>query len=158
MHNRPIAKTLVAAAALASVLAFIALVTAAPASAQQPPTVTAPPVADPQMPAMSQFEFGKLLVAQRCSNCHATELGIDTFAPPLTNLYGRKAGSVEGFTYSPNIKNLDVEWSAKTLGDWLTATTHDTPDIRMRHVGVVEPTSREAILAYIATLPGNGGK
>ncbi len=158
MQNPPFAKTLVAAAALASVLAFIALVSAAPASAGQPPAVTAPPVAEPQMPAMSQLEFGKMLVVQRCANCHATELGDDKFAPPLTNLFGRKAGSVEGFIYSPNIKNLDVAWSAKTLGDWLTATTHDTPDIRMRHVGVVEPTSREAILAYIATLPGNGGK
>ncbi len=158
MQKNFIAKTLVASAALACLVAFIALVSAVPASAEQPPLVTAPPVTEPQMPAMSQLEFGKMLVMQRCSNCHATELGVDAFAPPLTNLFGRKAGSVEGFTYSPNIKNLGVEWSAKTLGDWLTATTHDTPDIRMRHVGVVEPTSREAILAYIATLPGNGGK
>ncbi len=109
----------------------------------------------PQLPPMSQIEFGKLLVTQRCANCHAVAIGQDRYAAPLHNLFGRKAGSLKGYTYSSNIKNLNVAWSASTLNDWLTQTTFDTPDIRMRHVGIPKEDQREAILAFLKTLHGN---
>lgn len=114
--------------------------------AQQPP---------PQLPPMSQVEFGKLLVTQRCANCHAVEIGQDRYAAPLHGLFGRKAGSLKGYTFSRNIKNLNIPWSVSTLNDWLTQTTFDTPDIRMRHVGIPKQDQREAILAFLKTLQGN---
>lgn len=109
----------------------------------------------PQLPPMSQVEFGKLLVTQRCANCHAVAIGQDRYAAPLHDLFGRKAGSLKGYTYSSNIKNLNIAWSVSTLNDWLTQTTFDTPDIRMRHVGIPKQDQREAILAFLKTLQGN---
>lgn len=116
----------------------------------------APAAQSPSLPAMSQYEFGKLLVMQRCANCHAIEETDDRFAAPLHHLYGRRAGSVEGFTFSVNIKSLGIAWSPSALGSWLASTTFDTPDIRMRHVGVPNMEQRAAILTYLETLPGNG--
>ena len=109
----------------------------------------------PQLPPMSQVEFGKLLVTQRCANCHAVAIGQDRYAAPLHDLFGRKAGSLKGYTYSRNIKNLNIAWSVSTLNDWLTQTTFDTPDVRMRHVGIPKQDQREAILAFLKTLQGN---
>ncbi len=109
----------------------------------------------PRLPPMSEVEFGRLLVTQRCANCHAVALGEDRYAAPLHSLFGRKAGSLEGYTYSRNIKNLGIAWSASTLDNWLAQTTFDTPDIRMRHVGIPRQDQREAILAFLKTLPGN---
>lgn len=109
----------------------------------------------PRLPAMSEIEFGKLLVTQRCANCHAVAIGEDRYAAPLHSLFGRKAGSLDGYTYSRNIKNLDIAWSAAILDNWLAQTTFDTPDIRMRHVGIPKQDQREAILAFLKTLPGN---
>ena len=109
----------------------------------------------PQLPPMSQVEFGKLLVTQRCANCHAVAIGQDRYAAPLHDLFGRKSGSLKGYTYSSNIKNLNIAWSVSTLNDWLTQTTFNTPDIRMRHVGIPKHDQREAILAFLKTLQGN---
>lgn len=115
-----------------------------------------PPVQQPpRLPPMSEVEFGRLLVTQRCANCHAVAPGEDRYAAPLHGLFGRKAGSLDGYTYSRNIKNLGIAWSATTLDNWLAQTTFDTPDIRMRHVGIPQQDQREAILAYLKTLPGN---
>jgi cytochrome c len=115
----------------------------------------APEAQSPSLPAMSEYEFGKLLVKQRCANCHAIEEGDDRFAAPLHHLYGRQAGRVEGFTFSVNIKSLGIAWSPSALDSWLASTTFDTPDIRMRHVGVPNKEQRAAILTYLETLPGN---
>ncbi len=109
----------------------------------------------PQLPPMSQVEFGKLLVTQRCANCHAVAIGQDRYAAPLHDLFGRKSGSLKGYTYSSNIRNLNIAWSVSTLNDWLTQTTFNTPDIRMRHVGIPKQDQREAILAFLKTLQGN---
>ncbi|MDX2257756.1 MAG: c-type cytochrome [Hyphomicrobiaceae bacterium] len=101
---------------------------------------------------MDRLAFGELLVRQRCANCHAIVQGENSLAPPLVGLIGRQAGTVEGYTYSPNIKNLGVVWSAGALDGWLAATTFDTPDIRMRHVGLPQPDQRAAVIAYIEML------
>lgn len=138
-------------------VAALALVMAAgsPGLAQDAPHTAAPPVAQPDLTAVPTLELGETLVRQRCANCHAIEPGASSFAAPLTNLYGRVSGTAEGYLFSPNMKNLAVAWSPSTLDNWLTATTFDTPDIRMRHVGIPEPRSRAAVIAYISSLEGN---
>ena len=115
----------------------------------------APPSEPQRLPAMERIEFGKLLVMQRCSNCHAVAEDDDRYGAPLHHLFGRKAGSVEGKTYSQNIKNLGIAWSPETLDNWLEQTTFDTPDIRMRHVGIPREDQRLAVIAYLKSLPGN---
>jgi len=147
------------AISLAAVTAAAAImITTSKAHADKPKHTAAPPVSEPIRPAVSELETGRDLVVQRCSNCHAIEEGADTFAPPLVGLFGRRSGTYEGFTYTPVMKNLNVEWSPSTLSDWLAATTFDTPDIRMRHVGLPDPILRRAVIAFIKTLPGNHEK
>lgn len=128
-----------------------------PSRAADPPHTAAPAVAVPEIAAGSAVELGDMLVHQRCANCHSVEPGVKSFAAPLTNLFGRVSGTAEGYFFSPNMKNLAVTWSPKTLDDWLAATTFDTPDIRMRHVGIPEPRARAAVISYIGTLEGNSG-
>lgn len=138
-------------------LMSLAIVTfAAPsAMAESPPHTAAPSVAPVDLNAMPPLELGRAIAAQRCSNCHALAPGEASLAAPLTNLYGRKSGTAEGYTFSPNMIRLGVTWSESALDSWLTTTTFDTPDIRMRHVGIPEPRTRAALIAYINTLEGN---
>ncbi|MGH1419389.1 MAG: c-type cytochrome [Hyphomicrobiaceae bacterium] len=97
-------------------------------------------------------EMAKSTIRQRCSNCHAIEAGTKRFAPPLVGLIGRKAGSYEGFAYTKKIKDLNFNWTAEALNDWLAGTTFKTPDIRKRHVGIEQPELRKAVVEYITTL------
>ena len=126
-----------------------------PAKAEDEKHIAAPPVQDPQPPPMSELEFGRLIVMQRCGNCHTTDTETKSFAAPLHGLFGRASASLDGYIYSPVMKNLNVVWTPDTLSQWLTATTFDTPDIRMRHVGVPKENERNAIIAFLKTLPGN---
>jgi len=119
----------------------------------------APPAAaaEPVMPYMEELEFGKLLVTQRCANCHGLAEGDARFAAPLHHLFGRMPGSIEGYTFSINMQNIDIAWSPATLDNWLEQTTFDTPDIRMRHVGMTNEVQRTAVINYLKSLPGNAG-
>lgn len=116
----------------------------------------APHVPRADLPDIPPVELGRQLATQRCSNCHALEPGSDkTFAAPLYDLFGRRSGTMPGYQFSPNMKALGAIWTPKSLSEWLAATTFDTPDIRMRHVGLPEPRTRAALITYISTLRGN---
>lgn len=110
------------------------------------------------MPEMAELDFGKMLVMQRCANCHGLAEGEDRYAAPLHNLFGRMPGSVPGYTFSINMKKIGIAWSPSILDNWLEQTTFDTPDIRMRHVGITNKTQRAAVIAYLKSLPGNADK
>lgn len=103
----------------------------------------------------AQLEFGELLAMQRCGNCHGLAEGDDRFAAPLHHLFGRMPGSIPGYTFSINIMNINTPWTPGTLDNWLEQTTFDTPDIRMRHVGITHRDQRSAVIAYLKSLPGN---
>ena len=109
---------------------------------------------NPQLQIMTEgnIDFGRELVSQRCANCHATKPNEKLFAPTLVNLFGRQAGSIEGFPYTPKIKLLNIIWTPSTLDTWLKTITVNTPDIRMRHVGIERDDEREAVIAYLKTL------
>ncbi|MCH9806803.1 MAG: c-type cytochrome [Alphaproteobacteria bacterium] len=140
------ARRLTSTAAVFTVILFGSMLQ--PAAAQQ--STSRPATPDP-----AQLEFGERLVMQRCANCHAIAKDEEKYAAPLHHLFGRKAGSLEGYTYSPVIKNLNIPWSPSTLDNWLRQTTFDTPDIRMRHVGIPKEDQRAAVITFLKSLPGN---
>jgi cytochrome c len=56
---------------------------------------------------------GKAVFEKRCTGCHAMEA--DREGPRLAEVYGRKAGSVAGFTYSAALKKAGMIWDDVTL-------------------------------------------
>ena len=61
---------------------------------------------------------GKMVFEKRCVGCHAMDANRE--GPQLRGVYGRKAGTVAGFQYSPSLKNSGVTWNPETLDKWLT--------------------------------------
>lgn len=92
---------------------------------------------------------GAAAYAARCGGCHSVEA--DRVGPRHAGVFGRRAGSVAGFDYSPALKASTLIWDAKTLDRWLTDPETVIPGQRMGY-SLADPTLRADIVAYLATL------
>src|SRR5262249_48605332 len=63
-------------------------------------------------------ENGHKVYDSRCGACHS--LDASRVGPMHRGVYGRKAGAVKDFNYSPAVKRSGIVWSADTLDRWLT--------------------------------------
>lgn len=114
-----------------------------------------PPGVDRGVPMIDEPQVilnGQTLFDQRCLNCHAKVAGQIVFAPSLFGVVGRKAGSAEGYSYSPRFAGSDLTWTREALSSFLASATTATPSIFMRHVGVADLDERKAVLDYLDTL------
>ena len=87
------------------------------------------------------------LVYARCLACHA--LAYDRVGPRHCGLFGRLAGSVPGFNYSPAMKNSKIRWDEKTLDLFLTKPLKLVPGSTMTYDGVTLPEDRANLIAYL---------
>jgi cytochrome c len=95
---------------------------------------------------------GKAVFEKRCTGCHAMEA--DREGPRLAGVFGRKAGSVSGFTYSAGVKNLGLTWNDATLERWLSDPDMVVPDNNMSF-SVPKAEERRDVIAYLRQQKGN---
>ena len=58
---------------------------------------------------------GKQIFA-KCQVCHSIEKGVNKIGPSLHGVYGRKAGTLEGYNYTDAMKNSGFTWDETSLG------------------------------------------
>lgn len=71
------------------------------------------------------------LFRQRCGACHQIETTRNGVGPHLQGVAGRAAGSVEGFNYSPALRDSGITWTADTLETYLANPTSMVRGTRM---------------------------
>jgi len=89
---------------------------------------------------------GNAIFEKRCTGCHALE--VDREGPRLAGVYGRRAGSVSGFTYSAGLKKSGVTWDEATLEKWLSDPDRMVPDNNMSF-SVPKAAERQDVIAYL---------
>jgi cytochrome c len=89
---------------------------------------------------------GKAVFEKRCTGCHA--MNVDREGPKLAGVFGRKAGSVLGFTYSTGLKNSSVTWNDATLEKWLSDPDLMVSDNNMSF-SVPKAEERRNLIAYL---------
>lgn len=89
---------------------------------------------------------GEALYA-RCLACHA--LAYDRTGPKHCGLFGRRAGSVPGFRYSPAMAQANVVWDAKTLDRFLADPIGMVPGTAMGYAGIADPQERADLIAWL---------
>ena len=89
---------------------------------------------------------GQKIYESRCGACHS--LDSNRVGPMHRGVYGRKAGSVKDFSYSPAVKGSVVVWDAGTLDQWLTNPQALIPGQRM-NFRLSDPQLRADVIAYL---------
>jgi len=112
-------------------------------------------IAEPEGGAASpnaSFELigkGEELYQTRCGACHS--LDQNRIGPMHRGVFGRKAGSVDGYSYSPALRDLDIIWDRETLDAWLENPMAFAPGAAMGF-RLPDAEERRAIIAYLESL------
>jgi cytochrome c2 len=95
-------------------------------------------------------------VFKKCRACHA--VGVDAknrVGPQLNGIIGRKAGTVEGFNYSPANKEAGAKglvWTKEELMKYLLNPRAHMPGNRMAFAGLKDAQDRRDVIAYLEAM------
>jgi cytochrome c len=101
--------------------------------------------AEPPLPG-GDAAHGQELYETRCIACHS--LDENRVGPMHKGLFGRKAGSIADFDYSPAVKAAKIVWGDRTLNAWLTDPESVIPGQKMGY-SVPDAADRADIIAYL---------
>ena len=98
---------------------------------------------------ISPMERGAKLY-KRCKACHTLEDGgRHKVGPNLWDIYGKKAGSKDGFAYSKVMSASEVIWDDKTMDGYIAKPSTFMKGNRMSFVGIKKQEDRDALQLYL---------
>jgi cytochrome c len=103
----------------------------------------------PTAASAQDAEAGKA-VFHKCQVCH--QIGKNAVGPNLVGVVGRKAGTVENYTYSNALKNSGITWDDANLESWLEGPSKKVPGTKMLFPGLKDAAERANVIAYLKTL------
>jgi cytochrome c len=86
-------------------------------------------------------------IYERCAACHSLER--DRTGPRHCGLFGRRAGSLPSFEFSPAMRSSGILWNERTLDRFLAAPTKVVPGTYMGYAGIDDPRERADLIAYL---------
>ncbi len=107
----------------------------------------------PATAATAQAVDGQKVFMQSCAMCHYPVDKPDDqprMGPSLKNVFGRKAGTLPGFTrFSPAMKKYGKAWNDQTLDAFLIAPRTEVPGTMMGFAGIPDAAKRKALIAFL---------
>ena len=93
-------------------------------------------------------EAGKKVFNQ-CRACHVLDKSTNRVGPHLGDVIGRKAGSVEGFSYSEAMKNSGITWDEESLAKYLKDPKGTVAGNKMAFAGIKKDDDLKNLIAYL---------
>ena len=112
----------------------------------------------PIVPAHAQDAAAGEKVFAQCKACHQVgEKARNAVGPVLNGLFGRKAGTVEGFNYSAANKNSGIVWDEHSLDGWLADPQAMIRGTTMTFRGVADDATRKNLIGFLRWALSPGG-
>jgi cytochrome c len=108
-----------------------------------------PPSRDAMAAAISGDPDAGAAVFGQCRACHVADAPSNRVGPHLVGLFGRVAGSVDGFNYSDAMRESGIVWTPETLSIYLADPRGAIPGNRMTFGGVRDEGQRANLIAYL---------
>jgi cytochrome c len=101
---------------------------------------------------------GEKVFAQ-CRACHQVgEAAKNAVGPVLNGLFGRKAGTVEGYSYSPANKNSGITWDEAVFREYIKDPKAKIPGTKMIYAGLKDEQRVNDLIAYLKQFDPAGKK
>ena len=101
---------------------------------------------------------GEKVFAQ-CRACHQIgETARNLVGPILNGLFGRTAGTVDGFSYSPANKNSGITWNEATFADYIKDPRQKMPGTKMVFIGIKDDGKIKDLIAFLKQFDASGKK
>jgi cytochrome c2 len=104
-------------------------------------------------PALAQDAENGEEVFKKCRTCHQVgDTAKNSVGPVLNGIIGRKAGSIEGFSYSPANKEAGsngLVWTEEILFKYLENPMTFMPKTKMIFPGIKDAQDRKDVIAYL---------
>jgi cytochrome c len=115
-------------------------------------SLTAPTLAHAQDAAAGEKIFAQ------CRACHQVgETAKNAVGPHLNGLFApRKAGSVEGYSYSAANKNSGLTWDEATFTDYIKDPRAKVPGTKMVYAGLKDEKRIQDLIAYLKQFDASG--
>ena len=92
---------------------------------------------------------GEKLFVQ-CRACHQVgPTAKNALGPVLNGLFGRKAGTVEGYSYSLANQNSGITWDEATFSEYIKDPKVKIPGTKMVYAGLKDENKIQDLMAYL---------
>ena len=111
------------------------------------------------LPAQAQDAAAGEKIFAQCRACHQVgENAKNAVGPVLNGLFGRKAGTVEGYSYSPANKNSGITWDEATFREYIKDPKAKIPGTKMIYPGLKDEQRINDLVAYLKQFDATGKK
>jgi cytochrome c len=98
-------------------------------------------------------------IFNKCRACHQVgENAKNLVGPKLNGLFGRKAGSIEGFAYSEANKNSGITWDEATFREYIKNPRGKIPGTKMVFAGIPDDQDIDDLIAFLKQYDQDGKK
>jgi cytochrome c len=98
-------------------------------------------------------------VFSQCRACHQIgPTAKNAVGPHLNGLFGRTAGTVEGYNYSPANKGSGITWDEAVFKEYIKDPKAKIPGTKMVYAGLKDEKRIDDLIAYLKQFDASGQK